>query len=66
MFVMILERSSLILFPSIRSAISLGPLTYTHQSYIIEHVMGIKKGEGERGNNKFYVNAERGIFLGHR
>lgn len=49
MLVMILERSSLIPFPSVRSTISLGPLTYTHQSYITEHVMGIKKGEGERG-----------------
>lgn len=49
---MILERSSLIPFPSIRSAISLGPLTYTHQSCITEHVMGIKKGEGERGKQQ--------------
>lgn len=55
MFIMILERSSLIPFSSIRSAISLGPLTYTHQSYITEHVMEIKKREGEMENNKCQV-----------
>lgn len=55
MFVMILERSSLIPFSSIRSAISLEPLTYTHQGYITEHVMEIKKREGEMENNKCYV-----------
>lgn len=43
MFIMILERSSLIPF----SSISLGPLTYTHQSYITEHVMEIKKRKEE-------------------